>query len=184
MKIWRILAALCMIGALVFCFAACGTAPAEPTIEPTEATDATDETAPLVDPETFKDFIGTWYADGSSASYRIIIKQDATWSLLDSAEEALLVGTVDVTADNKAVSLYDFEGSQAFDLQLEDAGKLHVEVYADSMIDMLTSNTFLSEVTNSESPHTPFNEGDSVVDVPIAEAPASAEESAVEEVAN
>ena len=175
MKIWRILVALCMIGVLVFCFAACGTAPAEATIEPTDATDATDETEPLVDPDTFKDFIGTWYADGSSASYRIIIKKDATWTLLDSAEEALLVGTVDVTADNKAISLYDSEGSQAFDLQLEDAGKLHVEVYAESLIDMLTSNTFLSEVTNSESPHTPFNEGDSVVDVPAEETTPAAE---------
>lgn len=186
MKIWRMLAALCMIGALVFCFAACGTAPVEPSTEPTETvdatTDATEETEPLVDPETFKDFIGTWYADGSSASYRIVIKKDASWSFQSAAEEILLSGTVFVNEDNKAVTLYDPEGSQAFDIKLEDAGTLYTEIYAESVMEMLTSSYFLNEVTNSEPAYTPFDENDSIVDIPVEEAPAVEETPTEEEV--
>lgn len=187
MKIWRMLAALCMISALVFCFAACGAAPAQPSTEPTDetvdaTTDATEETEPLVDPETFKDFIGTWYADGSSASYRIVIKKDATWSFQSPSEEALMSGTVFVNVNNKAITLYDPEGSQAFDIKLEEAGTLYAEVYTESVMEMLTTNYFLNEVTNSEPAYTPFNENDSVVDMPVEEAPTDEQTPSEEEV--
>lgn len=185
MKIWRMLAALCMIGALVFCFAACGAAPAQPSTEPTDETvdataDATEETEPLVDPETFKDFIGTWYADGSSASYRLIIKKDATWSFTDAAETVLHTGSVVVNEDNKAISLCDADTVQIFDLNMEEAGKVYVETYLE--LDSLTSSYFLNKITNSEPAYSAVTEEESVVDIPVEEAPAVEEEtSAVEE---
>lgn len=184
MKIWRMLAVLCMIGALVFTFAACGTAPTEPSTEPsTEATDATDATGeesqvPLVDPETFKDFVGTWYADGSSASYRIIIKEDATWAFTDASEETLLSGGLMVNEDNVAVTLYDPDGVQSLDLKFEEAGKLYAEIYVESLMDSLNTNYFLNEITNSNSDFVPVDEGDTAVispteDVSVEEAPAA-----------
>lgn len=171
MKTWRMLAALCMIGALVFSFAACGAAPTEPTTEPTDATmdaatDATGETEPLVDPETFKDFITTWYADGSSASYKIIIKKDATWTFNDPNGEAMASGIVVVIEDNEAISLCDADGVQVFDIKLEEAGKLYVETYGDGLSDLLTSSYFLNKVTNSEGAYVPFTEEEHVMETP------------------
>lgn len=185
MKFWRMLAALCLIGALVFTFAACGAAPAEPTTEPTDATvdaaaDATEETEPLVDPETFKDFITTWYADGSSASYKIIVKKDATWTFNDATGEAVMSGIVVVLEDNKNISLCDPDGVQVFDVKLEEAGKAYVETYGDSLSDLLTSSYFLSKVTNSDAAYVPFTEEENTMDVPVEEPTAATEASDVE----
>ena len=180
MKTWRMLAALCMIGALVFSFAACGAAPTEPTTEPTEATaeataDATEETEPLVDPATFKDFITTWYADGSSASYKIVIKKDATWSFTNPQGESTMAGFVAVVEDNQAVSLCDPDGVQIFDMKMEEAGKAYVETYGDGLSDLLTSCHFLSKVTNSDAAYVPFTEEANTAEVP-AEEPTSVTE--------
>lgn len=174
MKIWRMLAALCMIGALVFSFAACGAAPTEPTTAPTDATadaaaDATGETEPLVDPETFKEFITTWYADGSPASYKITVKKDATWNFINPNNETMVSGIVVVMEDNKAISLCDADGVQIFDVKLEEAGKLYVETYGDGLSDLLTSSYFLSKVTNSEGPYVPFSEEEQPLEAPIEE---------------
>lgn len=180
MKTWRMLAALCLIGALVFTFAACGAAPAEPTAEPTDATvdataDATEETEPLVDPETFKDFITTWYADGSSASYKIIVKKDATWTFTDANGEELVSGIVVVIEDNQAVSLCDPDGVQIFDAKLEEAGKVYVETYGDSLSELLTSSYFLNKVTNSEAAYVPFTEEENAAEIPAEESTSATE---------
>ena len=153
MKNWRMLTAICMICALVLCFAACGAAPAQPTTqattEATEAPTAETEYEYEVDPATFKDFIGSWYADGSSASYRIIIGEDANWTLLNSAQEAAMSGHLNVAENNVMITLFDPEGIQVMELKLEEAGKVYVEIYAESLQEVLATNHFLNTITNS-----------------------------------
>lgn len=158
MKLWRILAVLCMVVALVFTFAACGTAPAqtpttEPTTEGTEGTEGTgdDLEKPTAEPETFKVFIGTWYADGSSASYRIVIEEDATWAFTNAKEEIILSGNLIVAEENAAINLYDPDGVQALDIKLEEEGKLYVEIYMENMMDTLSTNYFLNKITNDNT---------------------------------
>ena len=152
MKNWRMLIAICMICALVFCFAACGAAPAQPTTEATtvatEAPTAETEYEYEVDPATFKDFIGTWYADGSSASYSIVINENALWTLLDPAKGTAMSGHLNVSEDNKLITLFDPDGIQVMDLKIEAAGKVYVEIYAESLQEVLATNHFLSTVTN------------------------------------
>ena len=167
MKLWRILAVLCMVVALVFTFAACGTAPAqtptnEPTAEATEGTEGTgDELEKIaVDPETFKAFIGTWYADGSSASYRITIKEDATWTFSDAKEETVLSGNLLVSEENVSINLYDPDGVQALDIKLEEEGKLYVEIYMENLMDTLSTNYFLNKITNDNADSTTITDGD------------------------
>lgn len=176
MKIWRMLAALCLIGALVLTFVACGTTP-EPSTEPTtgtadNATDATGDESqiPLVDPETFKDFVGTWYADGSSAGYRIIIKEDATWTFTDASEVTMFSGGLMVNEDNKSITLYDPDGVQSLDIKLDDAGKIYVDFYLESLMDTLNTNHFLNKITNNEANYTPFGEDDSAIVSPTEDA--------------
>ncbi len=164
MKLWRILAVLCVVVALVFTFAACGTAPAQtPTTEPTtEGTEGIGDNLekPTAEPETFKAFIGTWYADGSSASYRITIKEDATWAFTDAKEELILSGNLIVAEENAAVNLYDPDGVEALDIKLEEEGKLYVEIYMENMMDTLSTNYFLNKITNDNA-DTSVIDGDS-----------------------
>lgn len=176
MKIWRMLAAICMISALVFTFAACGGngATETPTTEATDATtDATEdvllESKPLVDPETFKSFIGTWYADGSSAGYRIIIQEDATWDFTDASQETIFGGSLYVNEDDTAITLYDPDGVQALDLKLEEAGKVYVEIYMESLMDSLSTNYFLNEITNDNADYAPLGDEDTSVVEPSEE---------------
>lgn len=169
MKIWRILTVICLISALVLCFAACGASNTEATTgaavetidATTEAADA--ETEPLVDPATFKDFTGNWYANGSSASYTLIIYENATWTLINTNGDAVYSGNLSVTDNNKAITLYDPDSIQVMDLKLEEAGKLFVEVYAESLQEELTATHFLNTVTNDtpNSSDIPEDAGDS-----------------------
>ena len=188
MKNWRKLVALFLAGILVFAFAACAQETEEEpkeTEKPTEATEEAPETdieAPVltVDPETFKDYIGTWYADGSSASYRIVIKEDATWTLTDAAEEIICSGTLRVNDDEELLELYDPDGSLAVAISLEDAGVLHVDIMLESLTDTLSTNTFLNKITNdiSDAPPTDIEDSSSNVGVDdeVVAPPSDAEE--------
>ena len=162
MKILRMLAAICMIGAMVFTFAACGGTGATeaPTTEATEAptTEATEEYVPTIPVATFKAFVGTWYADGSSANYRILINEDATWSFIDPSGDVLFGGSLYVNEENVSITLYDPDGIQCLDLKLEEAGKVYVEIYMESLMDSLSTNYFLNEITNNEAISTPIED--------------------------
>lgn len=174
MKNWRKLAALCMIGALVFAFAACTTTPdkgntepaTEPSTEPTGDSTGLETGAPLVDPETYKDFVGTWYADGSSAGYRINITDKATWQFTDASQETIFSGGLMVNEDNQSITLYDPDGVQALDITMDEAGKIYVEVYVESLMDTLSTNYFLNEITNDNQDFVPVGDDDVEVIVP------------------
>ena len=179
MKILRMLAAICMIGAMVFTFAACGGTGATeaPTTEATEAptTEATEEYVPTIPVATFKAFVGTWYADGSSANYRILINEDATWSFIDPSGDVLFGGSLYVNEENVSITLYDPDGIQCLDLKLEEAGKVYVEIYMESLMDSLSTNYFLNEITNNNADYAPIEE-DHSAEVPVEENVSSGEQ--------
>lgn len=173
MKNWRKLAALILAGIMAFALVACAQEPEEEpkeTEKPTETTEDAPEaevTDPIltVDPETFKEYIGTWYADGSSASYRIIIKEDAVWQLTDASEEIISSGTLRVNEDEEVLEMYDPDGSLAITVALEDEGTLHVDIMLESLTDTLSTNTFLNKITNdvSDAPPTDIEDTSSGV---------------------
>lgn len=165
MKNWRKLAALILAGIMAFALVACGQEPEEEpkkTEKPTESTDEAPEVdveAPIltIDPETFKEYIGTWYADGSSASYRIIVKEEATWQLTDASEEVISSGTLRVNEDEEVLEMYDPDGSLAITMSLEEEGVLHVDIMLESLTDTLSTNTFLNKITNDISDAPPVD---------------------------
>jgi len=186
MKNWKKLVALFLAGIMVFAFAACAQDP-----EPTEAEKPTETEAPTekpkveapiltIDPETFKDYIGTWYADGSSASYRIVIKEDATWALTDASEEIICSGTLRVNEEEEMLELYDPDGSLAVTTSIEEAGVLHVDIMLESLTDTLSTNTFLNKITNdiSDAPPTDIEDSSSNIgaDEEIVAPPSDVEE--------
>ena len=151
MKTLKMLAVICVIGALVFTFAACGntTEPTtEPTVETTEATEATEYTIPV---ETFQAFIGTWYADGSSAGNRIVVNENAAWEMRDADGTTQYSGNLVVTEKNVSATLYDPDGVQVMDIKIEQDGSLTAEFYVDVLTENLVTNKFLNVVTNNES---------------------------------
>lgn len=175
MKNWRKLAALILAGIMAFAFAACAQDP-----EPTEAKKPAETEAPTeevevetpsltVDPETFKEYIGTWYADGSSASYRIDIKEDATWTLTNPSAEIASSGTLRVNEDEEMLELYDPDGSLAITITTEEAGTIHVDIMLESLTDTLSTNTFLNKITNDISDAPPVDIEDSSSNLGVEE---------------
>ena len=161
MKHWKKLAALALAGMMVFAFAACAqaketatteaTEKAEPVAPTGEGTQVTESLVPTIDPETYKEYIGTWYADGSSASYRINVKDDGTWDVLNGSGEVAASGTLRVNETDETLEMYDPDGSLAMTVQLVSSGEMHVDVMLESLFDSMTTTTFLNVITNDVS---------------------------------
>ena len=162
MKHWRQLAAIVLAGAMVFALAACGlTAKETPATEPTptedvqaptgEGTIITESMLPVIDPETYRPFIYTWYADGSSASYKLNIKDDGTWELVDSIGEVAASGSLRMNDEDGILEMYDPDGSLAISATLEKEDTILIELMLESLSDSLNTNIFLNVITNNTS---------------------------------
>lgn len=172
MKHWRQLAAIILAGIMVFALAACNLAPkaTEATPAPTEEVEAptgegvqnADSLVPVVDPETYREFIYTWYADGSSASYKLNIKDDGTWEMLDAAKEVTASGTLRMNEEDQILEMYDPDGSLAISATLEKEDTMHVDIMMEALTDALNTNVFLNKITNdiSDAPPTDMEAGD------------------------
>lgn len=175
MKQWKKLAALALAGIMAFALAACVEAKETTATEATEKTDTVaptgegvtsiDALRPDIDPETYREYIGTWYADGSSASYRINVKDDGTWEVLDGSGEIVASGALRVNDDEELLELYDPDGSLAITIAIEEEGVLHVDIMLESLADSLSTNTFLNKITNdiSDTPITDIEDTSSDV---------------------
>jgi len=161
MKHWKKLAALALAGMMVFAFAACAeaketettkaTEEAEPVAPTGEGTQAVESLLPNIDPETYKEYIGTWYADGSSASYRINVKDDGTWDVTNAAGEVAASGTLRVNEEEETLEMYDPDGSLALTVHLVAEGELQVDIMLESLFDSMSTTTFLNKITNDIS---------------------------------
>lgn len=170
MKLWKQWAAL-VIAVLMVCMAVACT-PAEQT-DPSEnqtvpntqatteattpatseATEASDATEPTIDLTPYKGYLGTWYADGSSAGYRFILSEDLTWEYALANEESVFGGNF--IMGESCLNMYDPDGSLAVTLTLEEEGKLYAEIYTDSLMDMLSTAYFFNTVTSTSSDYIP-----------------------------
>lgn len=180
MKNWRKLAALCLAGIMVFALVAC-TQEEENTPDKTEPQGTTDNTpsAPtgegesvnngllVIDPETYKEFIGTWYADGSSASYRINVKDDSTWELTDAAGEVACSGSLRMNEEEELLEMYDPDGSLAITIAMEEDGVIHADIMVESLTDTLSTNYFYNKITNDISDAPPVDVEDSSGDLGV-----------------
>lgn len=162
MKHWRQLAAIVMAGIMVFALAACNLASQETKATepaPTEKVEMPtgdnvqniESTLPVIDPETYREFITTWYADGSSASYRLNIKDNGTWDLTDASAEVVASGTLRVNEEDQVLEMYDPDGSPAITATLEKEDTIYVEIMLDTLSDSITTNVFLNKITNDIS---------------------------------
>lgn len=166
MKNWRKLAAIVLAGIMVFALAACTTAPekeaeTEPTKEVTpptgEGTSVNESLVTIVDPETYKEFIGTWYADGSSASYRLNVKDTGTWELVDAAGDIASSGSLRYNSEDEMLEMYDPDGSIAITAAIEEDGVIHCEIMMESLADTLSTNYFYNKITNDISDAPPMD---------------------------
>ena len=171
MKHWKKLAALALAGLMVFAFAACAqaketattqaTEEADPVAPTGEGTQVNESLVPTIDPETYKEYIGIWYADGSSASYRINVKDDGTWDVTNGAGDIVASGTLRVNEEEESLEMYDPDGSLALTVKLVAEGEIQVDVMLESLFDSMTTTTFLNKVTNdvSDAPPTITEDG-------------------------
>ena len=166
MNTWRKFAAIALAGIMAFALVACTTAPAaEPETEPTkdavaptgEGSAVVDALAPTVDPETFKEYINTWYADGSSAGYRLLIKEAGTWELTDPAGEVAASGSLRFNDEDQMLEMYDPDGSVAITATIEEDGVIHCEIMLESLSDTLSTNYFYNKITNDISDAPPVD---------------------------
>lgn len=192
MKHWRKLAALVMAGIMIFALAACtqdepapsetqaptetDTAPEDVSTPTGEGDESTSALVSNVDPETFKEFIGTWYADGSSAGYRILIEEDGTWTMSDLDEEVACSGTLRMNEDDECLELYDPDGGLAISLTMQEEGTVHAEILLESLNDSLSTNVFINKITNNISDAPPSDSEDTSNSAPEEDAPATAPE--------
>jgi len=174
MKHWRKLAALCLVGIMIFALAACDTAKEDDT-KPTETQTPTEKpSAPTgegisvnenlistIDPETYKEYIGTWYADGSSAGYRINVTDQGTWNMSDANGEVACSGSLRVNEEDEVLEMYDPDGSLAITVSIVSEGTLHADIMIESLTDSLNTNTFLNKITNDISDAPPVDVDDS-----------------------
>lgn len=163
MKNWRKLAALCLAGIMVFALAACtqedetpGTTDSQsstdtPSASTGDGSSVVETPLNYVDPETYQEYIGVWYADGSSAGYRINIKDTGTWELTDAAEEIISSGGLRVNQEENILEMYDPDGSLAITVALEEEGVLHADVMVEFLTDTLSTNYFYNKITNNIS---------------------------------
>lgn len=177
MKHWRKLAALCLVGIMVFALAACAatkeddTKPADtqtstetPSAPTGEGISVNENLVSTIDPETYKEYIGTWYADGSSASYRINVTDQGTWNLSSANGEVVCSGSLRIDEEEEVLEMYDPDGSLAITVSIVADGTLHADIMIDSLIDSLSTNTFLNQITNdvSNAPATDVDDSTSV----------------------
>ena len=163
MKQWKKLAALALAGIMVLAMTACvqtketetkapeTTEKAEPVAPTGEGTSVNETLLPNVDPETYKEYIGTWYADGSSASYRIIVKDDGTWELHNGNSEIVASGTLRMNEEEELLEMYDPDGSLALSMQVIADGEVQVDVMMESLFDSMSTTSFLNVITNDIS---------------------------------
>ena len=145
------LIALLMVLVLAVSFAACTTEPAETDPVETEPTEATEYTRETLDPASYKEFIGTWYADGSSAGYRIDIQEGDIWACVDPNKEVTMSGILTLGDEPGTIVLYDNEGGQALLLTLEEANKVYADIISDTLIETLETTVFYNEITNNSA---------------------------------
>ena len=130
----------------------------------THITAVTKDGLPIVDKTPYLPSIGTWYADGSSAAHRFVLNDDLIWQYTNPQGDSLLSGNFLISDDG--LQLYDPEGVLAVVMILESEKEVYVEVYMDTLLDSLSTYTFLNEITNSEAEFTPVtgDDIDSVVE--------------------
>ena len=130
----------------------------------THITAVTKDGLPIVDKTPYLPYIGTWYADGSSSAHRFVLNDDLIWQYTNPQGDSLLSGNFLISDDG--LQLYDPEGVLAVVMILESEKEVYVEVYMDTLLDSLSTYTFLNEITNSEAEFTPITgeEIDSVVE--------------------
>ena len=163
MKQWKKLAALALAGIMVLAMTACAqtketetkapetTEKAEPVAPTGEGTSVNETLLTNVDPETYKEYIGTWYADGSSASYRIIVKDDGIWELHNGNAEIVASGTLRMNEEEELLEMYDPDGSLALSMQIVANGEVQVDVMMESLFDSMSTTSFLNVITNDIS---------------------------------
>ena len=137
----------------------------------THITAVTKDGLPIVDKTPYMPYFGTWYADGSSAAHRFVLSEDLTWQYANPKGESLFSGNYLIAEEG--LQLYDPEGVLAVVMILESEKEVYVEVYMDTMLDMLSTYTFTSNVTNDEPEYSPITgeEIDSVVEPTADDAP-------------
>ena len=154
------LLAIILAGLMVFAMAACAAEPTE--TEPTETEPRKESTAPTaedtdtneymtntVDPETYKEYIGIWYADGSSSSYRLNITDTSTWELTNVSNEVIISGSLQPNDENQVLELYDADSNHAISATIDAEGTLHIQIKLESLFDTLTVRSFHKEITNN-----------------------------------
>ena len=96
-------------------------------------------------------YLGTWYANGSSAAHRFILADDRTWEYQTPAGETLLTGNYMIAEEG--LQLFDPEGVLAVVMSLESEKEVYVEVYMDTLLESMSTFSFFNEITNSEPEH-------------------------------
>lgn len=174
MKNWRKLLALLSVLLLVVAFAACTPVeeePSEPPVEqtetpteaPTEAPTETPTEAPTeapTEPADYTAYKGNWY----SGSVTLEIQEENQWVMLDNGE-IFITGHLVVTEEDK-LTLYDVEGTEAANLQIDADGTLYAELYVEEMYNRITD--FIFTRTKSEGDVT-IDVGDPVIEEIISE---------------
>lgn len=145
------LIALLMVLALAVSFAACTAQPAETEPVETEATEPTEYVRETLDPASYKDFLGSWYADGSSAGYRINVKEGDLWECIDPNGEVVMSGILTLGDEANTIVLFDNEGNQALQLILEAANTAYADITSDALTETLETTVFHNEVTNNNA---------------------------------
>ena len=132
----------------------------------THITGITQEGIAIVDLTPYTPYFGTWYADGSSAATRFEISDDLTWKFIDASGSSILSGNVRISEEG--LQLYDPEGILAVVMTPETEGEVYTEVYMDTLMDYMTSYSYLNAVTNNEAPQAPLTGEDAgMSDAPI-----------------
>ena len=136
----------------------------------THVTGISKEGLPIVDMTPYLSYLGTWYANGSSAAHRLVLADDRTWQYQTPAGEVLLSGNFLISDDG--LQLFDPEGVLAIVMTLESQKEVYLEVYMDTLLESMSTFNFFNEVTNSEPEHSAIvGDNTDVVVEPTEEVP-------------
>ena len=127
----------------------------------THITAITKNGMPIVDKTPYVPYMGTWYANGSSAAHRFVLNEDLTWQFAKPDGSGVMGGNYLIAEEG--LQLYDNEGILAVVMTLETEKEVYIEIYTDELMD-ITAYTFINEVTNNEAEHTDVEDFESSVE--------------------